>query len=397
MAERESVYLWSTTALTNGAVDSSINFAEGQLPGTVNNSSRSVMAASARFLKDSNGSITSGGSANAYTLTINGTHTAYATGQIYSFIANFTNTSSATLTVTNGDSTSLGSKAIRVFLSSGESAVLPDMIKSGGHYLFQYDAAANSAAGAFILLNPSSGTVFARKSDGLTPHENLVNTWASNSTLTVTADGLVLFDASGNAKRYASVSVTVDITVSGANGLDTGAEAGTSYYHIWGIGKPDGTFAAVLSTNSNPTLPSGYTYYGMIGAVFNDGSSNFYKFKQLGNIVSILNNEVLTNGTSSVYSALSINPAVPPTARRARVFGGVNVSSGTSTPNMYIVSTISGGAAVYAEEYWQQEVANSTAKRFEVRLIDLTTARTLNYKVIGTSAQGTVQITGFEF
>lgn len=152
MAERESLNLWSTTAASNNTIDPSINYAEGQLPGTLNNSNRSEMAALARFYKDINGSLTTAGSANAYTLTINNTWTAYANGQILSFKASFANTAAATLNVTNADAAALGAKAIR---GPGDIALVSGQIKSGGRYLVQYDTTANAAAGAWLLLNPA--------------------------------------------------------------------------------------------------------------------------------------------------------------------------------------------------------------------------------------------------
>jgi len=152
MAERGSIRLWDTTAANNDDADPSVNWAEGQLPGTVNNSAREMMATLARDFKDRNGSLTTAGSANAYTLTVNNTWTAYANGQFISFKASFTNTSTATLNVTNADATALGAKAIR---GPGDVPLLSRQIVIGGRYHCQYDTAANSAAGAWILLNPS--------------------------------------------------------------------------------------------------------------------------------------------------------------------------------------------------------------------------------------------------
>jgi hypothetical protein len=156
MAEQESVYLWSTTALTNGSSDPAVNFAEGQLPGTVNNSNRAGMAAIARFVKDTDGSLTTAGSANAYTLTINGRMTPLATGHFLTFKASFSNTGAATIAVTNADAVALGTKAIR---GPGDVALTSGQMISGGVYQCRYDTAANSAAGAWILLNPNAGTV----------------------------------------------------------------------------------------------------------------------------------------------------------------------------------------------------------------------------------------------
>lgn len=143
-------YLWETTAANNDDADGDINFAEGQTPGSVNNSARGTMAGVAGWLKDTNGTITSGGSANGYTITSNIAYAALATGIVLGFKANHTNTGAATLTLN-----ALTSKAIRIFTTAGDVAVPADSIMSGGQYMVRYDAAANSAAGAWILLNPT--------------------------------------------------------------------------------------------------------------------------------------------------------------------------------------------------------------------------------------------------
>jgi hypothetical protein len=71
MATAENVEAWSTTAATNSSADSSINWAEGQDPATVNNSARSMMAAQAKHEDDQGGGLAAGGTANALTVTTN--------------------------------------------------------------------------------------------------------------------------------------------------------------------------------------------------------------------------------------------------------------------------------------------------------------------------------------
>ena len=63
----ENVYGWSTTAADNATSDSLINWQEGQARATVNNSSRSELAAHAKFRNLITGSITTGGTAEAMT------------------------------------------------------------------------------------------------------------------------------------------------------------------------------------------------------------------------------------------------------------------------------------------------------------------------------------------
>ena len=62
-------FTWSRTASANASADSTINWAEGQAPSTVNNSARAEMAALAKFRDDLGGSIASGGTVTAYTAT----------------------------------------------------------------------------------------------------------------------------------------------------------------------------------------------------------------------------------------------------------------------------------------------------------------------------------------
>jgi len=62
------VWKWSTTASSNDTADSTINWAENQAPSTINNSARAMMAAIAADEIDKSGSITTGGTSTAYTV-----------------------------------------------------------------------------------------------------------------------------------------------------------------------------------------------------------------------------------------------------------------------------------------------------------------------------------------
>ncbi len=107
-----SVYHWSTTAATNATADAAINWQEGQNPNTVNDSARAMMAAVAAFKKQQDGTITSGGTANAQTFTSPSgfAFTAYAAGMVLTFTAGLANTGSATLNVDG-----LGAKTLKKF------------------------------------------------------------------------------------------------------------------------------------------------------------------------------------------------------------------------------------------------------------------------------------------
>lgn len=143
------IYQWDTTASDNDDAADDINWAEGQNPSTVNDSARQMMADVAEFLLDLACSNTTSNTGNAYTLTTNGSIPALADGLIVGFKANAANTGAATLAVDG-----LAAKAIR---HTDDTAVQTGDILADAHYLVTYDSAANSAAGAWIMLNPSRG------------------------------------------------------------------------------------------------------------------------------------------------------------------------------------------------------------------------------------------------
>jgi len=93
------VVTWSKTAAANASADSNVNWAEGQAPSSINDSARAEMASVAKWRDDNNGTLGTGGSANAYTLTTNQTFASLTDGLTVVFIATFTNTGACTLNV----------------------------------------------------------------------------------------------------------------------------------------------------------------------------------------------------------------------------------------------------------------------------------------------------------
>jgi hypothetical protein len=166
-----NVQLWSTTAASNDDADGDINFLENQTPASVNNSARGLMAGVAGWYLDTNGSITTGGSSNSYTITSNTSWT-LATGLRITAKANHSVTGAATLTVN-----ALGAKALRITGAAGaDVALFTGTIVENGIYDLVYDAAANSAAGAWMVKNPvlieagtwTPGITFGGNSTGTT-------------------------------------------------------------------------------------------------------------------------------------------------------------------------------------------------------------------------------------
>lgn len=146
-----SIYDWSLTEANNANADSSINWQEGQLPSTVNNSARNMMTRVAELLVDIGGSITAGGTANALTVTTESPFSTYAAGRIVVFKAAADNSAATTLNA-NG----IGGKAIRKNTEAVDSALTGGEIREDGIYGVIYDPTLDGGNGGWFLVNPSA-------------------------------------------------------------------------------------------------------------------------------------------------------------------------------------------------------------------------------------------------
>lgn len=118
---------------------------------------RALAAMLAMAYDDAGGLGTVGGTGDAITLTAKQAWTGYGTsanqidsGTTVAFKAGAANTGAATINVN-----SLGAKKIR---GQGDTALSANDILEKGIYLLRYDSAYDSAAGAWVLLNPSVST-----------------------------------------------------------------------------------------------------------------------------------------------------------------------------------------------------------------------------------------------
>jgi microcystin-dependent protein len=138
-----TLYKWSQTASADATADSTINWAEGQAPSSVNDSARAMMAATAKYRDDIAGAIVTTGTSTAYAVSsYQGFDTlAHLGGQIIAFTPHVTNGATVTLNLD-----SLGGKPLR---SSPNVELLPGTIIQGTPYTALY----NNSDGAFYLQN----------------------------------------------------------------------------------------------------------------------------------------------------------------------------------------------------------------------------------------------------
>jgi len=145
---------WNTSAASNNDAPPD-GFPEGQAPSTVNDCAREVMAAVARQFGDTDGSIVTGGTSNAYDLTTNNGNAALADQGLIVFRADRANTGAATLNVDT-----LGDKNLQV---NGAALDAGDLVADN-----LYAVAYNATNDTYDILNAQIGGLEAVNIDELT-------------------------------------------------------------------------------------------------------------------------------------------------------------------------------------------------------------------------------------
>lgn len=159
-------FSWSKTAASNATADSTINWAEGQSPSSVNDSARAMMARTAEYRDDVAGASVTGGSSTAFTLVSNQVFDtlAHMNGQVVGFVPFVSSTNTVGNDVTlNVDG--LGAKPIRM----QPGVALPGgTLVSGTPYIVVY----NNSDGVFYLRNTVDPYII--------PVGGSVDWWAAN-------------------------------------------------------------------------------------------------------------------------------------------------------------------------------------------------------------------------
>lgn len=174
------------------------------------------------------------------------------------------------------------------------------------------------------------------------------NATTPNSKIDVSAAHCTMVNATGGAKYKSGAAVTIDLTASGANGLDTGAVASSTWYNLFLISNGVTTAGLASLSATAPTMPSGYTFKMRVGAVRTDGSSNLKRTLQSGKratytVVAATNTPnlpamqagVTGNVTTPTWTAVTLSGFVPPTATRLQVCTSVGPANGVgmAAPN----------------------------------------------------------------
>lgn len=156
----------------------------------------------------------------------------------------------------------------------------------------------------------------------------IVQNYITGLTLSTTASSSSFQVAAGMAanntnavymKLAASVQKNTGPWSVGINGgaMQPGALAGSTFYHVWLIRRPDTGVVDILcdlATVLTPVLPSGYTQYRRIGSIKTDGANNWTRFVQRGDYflwdVSVNDVSSAAIGTTAIPTATATPPSI---------------------------------------------------------------------------------------
>lgn len=234
-------------------------------------------------------------------------------------------------------------RTIVKFVGNAEVAVAPGDLQ--GDAWLKYDGIALK----WVLQNPAAAL------NGQVVQGAFKNLQASatgtGANVSVSADEIVVEDASNSYQTLRNVSLTINSAGAGANGLDTGTLSASTWYAAWVIwNRATNTISGLLSLSSTaPTMPSGYTAKARVGWVRTDGTANKYplSFVQFGrnvqykvaagsNVASMpaLFSGVQGSTTTPTWVAVAVGAFVPPTASEIDVVISCLVAGGSATSAM---------------------------------------------------------------
>ncbi|ALD93457.1 hypothetical protein CR3_4275 [Cupriavidus gilardii CR3] len=230
---------------------------------------------------------------------------------------------------------------------------------------------------------------------------------SASTSATYQADEVIVQTAlSGQAYRLTNVSETINVSTTGAGGMDTGTAPASSWIAVYLIYNPVTRDAALLGRAlatgvvapeiyAGPNMPSGYTASALISLFSTTPSAQISPFTQRGRRVNRQAVGVFNSSTNdATWQPVSLVGAVPPNAKSASGYGDAATTAG---------AVINFGIGSSSAGLGNNTLNMSSAGAFGVSLnfddVHLDTLQTLY--VYRTASAGTpsftVYIRGYEF
>lgn len=176
----------------------------------------------------------------------------------------------------------------------------------------------------------------------------------ASASATFTADQVIVGESlSGKQYRVSSVSETINLTTTGAGGMDTGAAPASGWVAIYLIYNPTTNTSALLGVNTTtvvaPTvyggenMPAGYTASALVSVWRTTSGSLLLNGYQRGRKFCIPRVDVLTTSSNpGPYSPINLSAAVPLNAIAASGYAFCNSGSGSGFAVLSVGSDANG-------------------------------------------------------
>lgn len=199
---------------------------------------------------------------------------------------------------------------------------------------------------------------------------------------------------------------TLDISTTGANGLDTGTPTASKTYHIFAIWKADGTFATFSSRSDlaglSPTLPFGFVFKRYLGSRNTDASAHFLAFAETGNgpdrriVIAPVQEANSAAPASNLAQTLTLNhSSVPLGVAVDAILSGL-VTDGTNASAIgYVSSLASPDVPANATNITAQNPTATTNGVFAGLVIGTNTNSQIRYRLSLTTTDITINVNGW--
>lgn len=228
-------------------------------------------------------------------------------------------------------------------------------------------------------------------------------TWASTSTVTVGTGGVIsrLRDSTDNMNIQFSGTLTANIAIAGAGGLDAGVEAASTWYavHIIADSSLVNPVTTLLSTSATaPVMPAGYDRFRRVGYVRNNAASNFMRFIQSGGSndrdyywdEERVNVQPLSGGNAIAYTTISLAGSMPPMSTLAYLTAAFDSSNPAHETNLRPL-----GSTATATVFFVRFGLNTTGVQTNPMNMPTDSSQRIQYKVSAVTNSLDIFVSGY--
>lgn len=294
------------------------------------------------------------GTADAITATCPVPFTAYVAGQSFKFMPTANNTTNAVTINING----IGAKSVT---RNGALPLAAGDLLTGVAAIVLYD-------GTNFQLVSTPGTQNITSGYSVSGLTGTNNSTTPNTKFDFSADAVTLKGVGRPSfTGFGTGAITNDIaavqSASTANGRDQiamfSASSWIHFYYIWN-GTTLATLSSVVTPATGPTLPTGYTHWAYLGAVYYTSAPALSQVRIKGATVSyVAEATALSSGTATSETPVSLTAFIPPNAVSFSVNLRQNpTSNGTGFASIITVLRVVSGVNIFTYPY---QAYNGTA------------------------------------